>query len=69
MLSAVANLARFEGIDPEKALQASNDKFTARFSAVEKELHGQGRTMKEASLKEMVKLWNQQKPGMGGPGS
>lgn len=62
LLSAVANLARFEGIDPEQALHAANDKFTFRFGKVEQVLHDEGRNMRQASLKEMIRIWNAQKP-------
>jgi|GEM_PF-766175 len=61
LLSAVANLARFEGLDPEACLQAANDKFVKRYTAVEREIHAEGGTMPTTPLKEMIQRWNAQK--------
>ncbi len=57
LLFAVANLARKLGIDPESALRKANEKFTARFEAVEERLHGRGRSVHDASLEEMEAEW------------
>lgn len=57
LLFAVVNLARHAGIEPEAALQMTNDKFTQRFGAVEAALASQGKTPQEASLEEMEALW------------
>lgn len=54
---SVANLARHFGIDPERALRRTNAKFERRFTSVEKALRSHGRSLDEASLDEMEKLW------------
>jgi MazG family protein len=58
LLFAVANLARFEGIDPEEALRGANRKFTRRFGHIEATL---GAGLKEAGIAEMERLWNEAK--------
>jgi MazG family protein len=57
LLFSIANLARKLGIEPESALRRANEKFTARFSALEEHLHAQGRSVHEASLDEMEGAW------------
>src|SRR6187549_1002429 len=43
LLFSIANLARKLNLEPEGALRQANDKFTARFDAVEAHLQGLGR--------------------------
>ncbi|MEP9353405.1 nucleoside triphosphate pyrophosphohydrolase [Xanthobacter sp. KR7-65] len=57
LLFAVVNLARHAGVDPERALRGTNDKFTRRFGHVEEVLAEAGRRPDEASLDEMEALW------------
>ena len=57
LLFSVTNLARHFGIDPERALRRTNAKFERRFTSVEQALGSQGRSLNEASLDEMEKLW------------
>jgi ATP diphosphatase len=57
LLFSVTNLARHFGIDPERALRRTNAKFERRFTSVERALQNQGRSLDEASLDEMEKLW------------
>jgi len=61
LLFSVTNLARHYGIDPESALRRTNIKFERRFRAVEHALQEQGRSLTEASLDEMERLWVQAK--------
>jgi len=61
LLFAVANLARKSGIDPEGALEASNLKFTRRFSHIEARLREQGVAVHEAGLDRLETLWNEAK--------
>lgn len=61
LLFAVACLARKLDIDPEAALAAANDKFTARFDAVERTLEDRGRSVHVASLDEMEAAWTRVK--------
>jgi len=61
LLFAIANLSRKLGIDPESALRKANEKFTARFTALEDNLHARGRSVHEASLEEMEAEWQRVK--------
>ena len=42
---------------PESALRRANEKFTARFEALEDRLHARGRSVHDASLEEMEREW------------
>lgn len=57
LLFAIANLARRLGIEPESALREANDKFTARFGAVEDRLHARGRSVHDSTLDELETEW------------
>jgi MazG family protein len=65
LLFAIANLARKLGIEPESALRKANEKFTARFEALEDRLHARGCSVHEASLEEMEREWTRVKAGTG----
>lgn len=58
VLFSLINYARFEGIDPETALERVNQKFKRRFEYIE--AHAD-RDLKEMSLEDMDRLWNQAK--------
>lgn len=58
VLFVVANIGRKLRIDPELALRTTNRKFENRFHAIEEALAEQKRTPQEASLDELVALWN-----------
>lgn len=57
LLFSIANLSRKLGIDPESALRKANEKFTRRFTALEDNLHNQGRSVHDATLEEMEREW------------
>lgn len=57
LLFSVVNLARFYGVDPEKALRRCVRKFRDRFGFIEAELRRSGRSIETASLEEMESLW------------
>ncbi len=57
LLFAVVNLARVEGMEAEELLAHANEKFVARFAAVEAALEAEGKSLKEASLEEMEAAW------------
>lgn len=61
LLFSIAQLARQLGIEPESALRKANEKFSARFAAVEDTLEAQGRTVHEATLPEMESAWQEVK--------
>ena len=58
VLFSVVNVARHAGLDPETALRRTIERFTRRFSYVEKEL---GENLGGASLAAMEALWQQAK--------
>ena len=58
ILFSLINYARFEGIDPETALERVNRKFKSRFEYIER--HAE-RSLEEMSLAEMDALWNEAK--------
>jgi uncharacterized protein YabN with tetrapyrrole methylase and pyrophosphatase domain len=59
LLFSIANLARKLGIEPESALRKANEKFSARFEALEREFERSGRSIHDASLDEMEAVWQQ----------
>jgi tetrapyrrole methylase family protein / MazG family protein len=61
LLFSVVNLARFYRIDPEEALNATNQKFKKRFHYIEDALKEKGLSFEEVTLEEMDKLWNEAK--------
>jgi len=60
-LFALTNYARFKKINPENALNKANKKFETRFGFIEQELAKSNRIPSEASLQEMIDLWNKAK--------
>jgi XTP/dITP diphosphohydrolase len=58
ILFSLINYARFEGIDPETALEKINKKFKSRFEYIEANAD---RSLEEMSLSEMDALWNEAK--------
>ena len=64
LLFAIANLSRKLGIEPEAALRRANDKFTARFDAVERAFLSRGRALNDATLDEMEEEWQRVKAGL-----
>ena len=61
LLFSAVNVARFFGVDPERALGASSDKFISRFSCVENMARDSGRQLENMSLDDMEILYRQAK--------
>jgi ATP diphosphatase len=61
LLFAIANLSRKLGIEPETALRKANDKFTRRFTAMERAIGDSGRTMAGMTLEELEAEWREVK--------
>jgi nucleoside triphosphate diphosphatase len=57
LLFAIANLARKLGIEPEAALRKANEKFTRRFTQLERNFTTAGRSLEASTLEEMEKEW------------
>lgn len=61
VLFSLVNAARLYRINPDNALERTNQKFIRRFGYVEEHSIRQGRQLKEMSLTEMDSLWNEAK--------
>lgn len=61
MFFALVNAARLYGVTPENALERTNRKFIARFNHIEKCAARDGRKLKEMTLEEMDRYWNEAK--------
>lgn len=58
---SLINYARFTGINPENALERTNQKFLNRFKKMEELAESKGLNFSELSLEEQDKLWNDAK--------
>ena len=63
LLFAIVNLARFLGVDPERALRRATRRFGERFREVERAARESGRKLEEMTLEEMDELWEAAKGG------
>lgn len=61
LLFSIANLARKLGIEPESALRKANEKFSARFEALEHNFEARGQSVHDATLEEMEAEWQRVK--------
>ena len=61
LLFSLVNASRLYGINPDNALEQTNNKFRSRFNYVEQNTIKQGRGLREMSLEEMDALWNEAK--------
>lgn len=61
LLFSIVNTARKYGINPENALEKTNQKFISRFNYVEAKSKEQGKRLKEMTLSEMDVLWDEAK--------
>lgn len=61
ILFSLVNYARFVGIDPDKALSLTNDKFIKRFQDVEKSAVDIGSSIANLSSAEMNQFWEEAK--------
>lgn len=58
---ALINYARFAKVDPEQALERTNQKFIHRFKYIEQKAAEQNRDLQSMTLGEMDALWNEAK--------
>ena len=61
LLFCIVNLARWQNIDPESALRATNARFTRRFKQMESLAAAEGQRLQDMTLPEMDKLWDKAK--------
>ena len=57
LLFVLANLARKLDLDPEACLRHANEKFSRRFTAMERAIESGGRSLSESSLDTMEAAW------------
>ena len=60
-LFSVINAARLYKLNPDNALEQTNQKFIRRFNYVEDHSLKQGKNLKDMTLEEMDQLWNEAK--------
>lgn len=61
LLFAVINAARLYGVNPENALERTNRKFIDRFNYLETKVNESGNSLKDMSLAQMDKIWEEAK--------
>ncbi len=61
LLFAIANLSRKLGIEPETALRKANEKFTVRFTTMERSIGETGRVMRAMSIDQLEEEWEKAK--------
>ena len=58
---SLINAARLYKINPDNALERTNQKFTHRFNYLEEHTIKEGKSLKDMSLEEMDQIWNEAK--------
>jgi len=61
LMFSLINAARLYKVDPDNALEKTNQKFIRRFNYLEQQTIAQGRSLKEMDLEEMDAIWNEAK--------
>jgi len=60
-LFSIINAARLYGLDPDRALNRTSEKFRRRFTYVEENTIRQGKTLEDMTLEQMDALWDEAK--------
>ena len=58
---SLSKCARLCKINPDKALELTNQKFIRRFNYLEEHTIKEGKSLKDMSLEEMDAIWNEAK--------
>lgn len=61
ILFSLVNFARFIDVNPENALERTNQKFTRRFQYIEQKARALGRSLPSMTLEEMEDYWQEAK--------
>ncbi len=61
VLFSIINAARLYKVNPDNALERTNQKFIYRFNYMERKVKEQGRSLKEMTLDEMEAIWQEAK--------
>lgn len=64
-LFSLVNAGRLYHLNPDNALEHTNQKFIRRFNYVEEQAHKSGRQLPDMTLAEMDALWNEAKKKLG----
>lgn len=65
MLFSLINAARLYKVNPDNALERTNQKFIHRFNYIEQKAKKQGKSLKDLTLGEMDALWEEAKETQG----
>ena len=65
IMFSLINAARLYKINPDTALEQTNQKFISRFNYVEDKARESGRAINELTLEEMDEYWNEAKRNHG----
>jgi len=61
VLFSIINAARLYGVNPDNALERTNQKFIYRFNYMEQKVREQGKSLKDMPLDQMEDLWQEAK--------
>lgn len=61
LLFSIVNYARFDGINPDDALEKTNHKFRQRFEYIEGRADSEGKDLRTLGLAQMDQWWNEAK--------
>lgn len=61
LIFSIINAARLYKVNPDNALERTNQKFIYRFNYMEKKVKEQGRALKDMTLEEMEEIWQEAK--------
>lgn len=61
MIFSIINAARLYGVNPDNALERTNQKFTYRFNYMEKKIKDNGKVLRDMTLDEMEAIWQEAK--------
>lgn len=61
MIFSIINAARLYGVNPDNALERTNQKFIYRFNYMEKKIKDSGKVLRDMTLDEMETIWQEAK--------
>ena len=61
MIFSIINAARLYGVNPDNALERTNQKFIYRFNYMEKKIKDNGKVLRDMTLDEMEAIWQEAK--------
>lgn len=61
MIFSIINAARLYGVNPDNALERTNQKFIYRFNYMEKKIKDSGKVLRDMTLDEMEAIWQEAK--------